>query len=1047
MNGIHTRPICEDREAELVCPLGTVISVTLANYGRFSMQECNPAGDTELRVDCANPATKEILEKLCSGKKTCIFKVDKYLFNDPCPGTSKYLEASYTCEEETTTTTTTTPSTTTLEGKDVDSGEKSDEIGKEIDSEAFSKKKCLSTRKEGFDWPTTAAGHTHHTKCTDERHGEMEWNCEKTGEWAARGPNTNGCWSEWTETRRNQMNEAAGKDDYTGIADVIRQLRADSKRPMAGGDLRKIVNLLESATERIVATPESRPVRKQITSLVIEIGQNVNKNKEIWQWSSGEEKRDYGSRLMDTVEQLTISAGLGKGESTESYVQPLIRTELAKIKLSHSEKENYFVVPSMAMWDSNRVDTVDIPKEAFVQLQQKDTSEVYYSQWESLGDFMEPPPQQIVREVAGKKGVFKEGERVRKIVSRIIGASILADGKAKNVGSLGKPVVLSFHHSPEALRGLANAECVFWNKQKIKWDNTGCRLNSHNESLTVCLCDHLTHFAVLMDFQGHELSTFDEQMLTFITYAGCTVSIFCLLFTFVAFQCFSQGGGDRVFIHKNLCLSLVLAEMVFLFGIWQTDKRLECSIIAGVLMYLFLAALTWMLLEGFQLYHMLVEVFPKGSKKIRLFVVGYGLPLFSVIGACFHDTNGFGTQKHCWLRSDSLFTLWFIVPAGIILCANTGFLVMTLCIVCRHSNGGYLPCKREEDGGRSVRTWVKGAMGVSCLLGVTWTFGLLWVDDGKSIVAAYTFTIFNSLQGLFIFLFHVAFSEKMRRDARKWFSRRGCVSSESDSKRGNERQSPNGSASGTGSEFLYPSTAGEVIKYGLNGRAVILESDGRAFPPNPYQPQAIYGADVHGHPVYQYQHLPPNHPRLVHHQQQHPYHTQIHAPIYEYDTISYGDMLPNGQIFRSPPPFVSRTLQRSPYQQDSHRGSPQDFRLGYPGYPGPTAPDLHQPHFHRPPPEFSPPPPPAEVPRNLAAAAQQHLIGTTSAGVVAMNRRPPSSKASDDSAYSEHPFPSSRYDDSDGGRSSVLTHEVIPNGSTVLRIDLSKNPPIFAHEV
>lgn len=37
---------------------------------------------------------------------------------------------------------------------------------------------------------------------------------------------------------------------------------------------------------------------------------------------------------MEIIEELTILADLGKEESTESYVQPLIRTELAKIKVS-----------------------------------------------------------------------------------------------------------------------------------------------------------------------------------------------------------------------------------------------------------------------------------------------------------------------------------------------------------------------------------------------------------------------------------------------------------------------------------------------------------------------------------------------------------------------------------------------------------------------------------------------------------------------------------------------------------------------------------------
>lgn len=73
-------------------------------------------------------------------------------------------------------------------------------------------------------------------------------------------------------------------------------------------------------------------------------------------------------------------------------------------------------------------------------------------------------------------------------------------------------------------------------------------------------------------------------------------------------QIFSSSNGERVFVHKNLCFVLALAEVVFLAGIWRTSESLACSLIAMFLMYLFLSSLTWMLLEGFQLYHMLIEV-------------------------------------------------------------------------------------------------------------------------------------------------------------------------------------------------------------------------------------------------------------------------------------------------------------------------------------------------------------------------------------------------------------------------------------------------------
>ncbi|VDK63684.1 unnamed protein product [Gongylonema pulchrum] len=62
---------------------------------------------------------------------------------------------------------------------------------------------------------------------------------------------------------------------------------------------------------------------------------------------------------------------------------------------------------------------------------------------------------------------------------------------------------------------------------------------------------------------------------------------------------------------------------------------------------------------------------------------------------------------------------------------------------------------------------MKGSIALVALLGLTWTFGLLWINE-ESIFMAYAFTILNSLQGLFIFLFHVVFNDRMHKDFRKW---------------------------------------------------------------------------------------------------------------------------------------------------------------------------------------------------------------------------------------------------------------------------------------
>lgn len=59
------------------------------------------------------------------------------------------------------------------------------------------------------------------------------------------------------------------------------------------------------------------------------------------------------------------------------------------------------------------------------------------------------------------------------------------------------------------------------------------------------------------------------------------------------------------------------------------------------------------------------------------------------------------------------------------------------------------------------RAWLRGAIVLVFLLGLTWTFGLLYLNQ-ESVIMAYIFTVLNSLQGMFIFVFHCIQNEKVR---------------------------------------------------------------------------------------------------------------------------------------------------------------------------------------------------------------------------------------------------------------------------------------------
>lgn len=61
----------------------------------------------------------------------------------------------------------------------------------------------------------------------------------------------------------------------------------------------------------------------------------------------------------------------------------------------------------------------------------------------------------------------------------------------------------------------------------------------------------------------------------------------------------------------------------------------------------------------------------------------------------------------------------------------------------------------------ATRSWALGAIALLFLLGLTWAFGLLFINK-ESVVMAYLFTTFNAFQGVFIFVFHCALQKKVR---------------------------------------------------------------------------------------------------------------------------------------------------------------------------------------------------------------------------------------------------------------------------------------------
>uniref|UniRef100_G1MGN4 Adhesion G protein-coupled receptor L3 n=1 Tax=Ailuropoda melanoleuca TaxID=9646 RepID=G1MGN4_AILME len=363
---------------------------------------------------------------------------------------------------------------------------------------------------------------------------------------------------------------------------------------------------------------------------------------------------------------------------------------------------------------------------------------------------------------------------------------------------LADPVVFTVKHIKQSEENF-NPNCSFWSYSKRTmtgyWSTQGCRLLTTNRTHTTCSCNHLTNFAVLMaHVEVKHSDAVHDLLLDVITWVGILLSLVCLLICIFTF-CFFRGlQSDRNTIHKNLCISLFVAELLFLIGINRTDQPIACAVFAALLHFFFLAAFTWMFLEGVQLYIMLVEVFEsEHSRRKYFYLVGYGMPALIVAVSAAVDYRSYGTDKVCWLRLDTYFIWSFIGPATLIIMLNVIFLGIALYKMFHHTailkpESGCLDNINYEDNRPFIKSWVIGAIALLCLLGLTWAFGLMYINE-STVIMAYLFTIFNSLQGMFIFIFHCVLQKKVRKEYGKCLRTHCCSGKSTESSIGSGKTS------------------------------------------------------------------------------------------------------------------------------------------------------------------------------------------------------------------------------------------------------------------
>ncbi|KAK6300944.1 hypothetical protein J4Q44_G00290420 [Coregonus suidteri] len=325
---------------------------------------------------------------------------------------------------------------------------------------------------------------------------------------------------------------------------------------------------------------------------------------------------------------------------------------------------------------------------------------------------------------------------------------------------LAQPVILTFKHlQVRAESAEMNYTCVFWSEGLVQeeggvWSRRGCTKVTSNATHTVCSCTHLSSFAVLMALYPVQ-NTFELRLLTWL---GLSVSVVCLLLCILTFWLCRSIQGTRTTIHLHLCVCLFIADLVFLTGISHTQSKGGCGVVAGLLHLFFLGSFSWMLLEGVQLYRMVVLVFNATIRPLYLYAVGYGLPLAIVIISAITYPDGYGTTQHCWLSLERGFIWSFFSPVCTIIILNAFFFLITVWRLAQK----FSSLNPDLSNLHKIKVFTVTAVAQLCVLGTMWIFGMFQFQEEGTVVMTYLFTILNSLQGALLFIMHCLLNKTVR---------------------------------------------------------------------------------------------------------------------------------------------------------------------------------------------------------------------------------------------------------------------------------------------
>ncbi|KAM6991739.1 adhesion G protein-coupled receptor G3-like [Tautogolabrus adspersus] len=343
--------------------------------------------------------------------------------------------------------------------------------------------------------------------------------------------------------------------------------------------------------------------------------------------------------------------------------------------------------------------------------------------------------------------------------STILGNEVLAVEMGANICNLKSKV--SIHFVNVTYEG--NASCQSWNGEgsRPNWTADGCFTIQNGDSIT-CECTHLTFFAILLTPLNETISSYDLNNLTIITQIGCSLSLFficIILFMHFLLRRTKASTATRILIH--LVLAMFMLNLTFLINhhVATLKSSVGCVIMAAVMHYFMLATFSWFAVKAF---HLCLQLYMGGRIVIshyilKVSIISWVLPSVPVIVLLIKGKYGeqviYTNDPEqnvalCWITdSDAHYIVNIGYYALVFLFTFTTFVIILSWLIC---------LKRTESGNSQTGTSgtsILTILGLCSMLGITWGFAF-FAYGALLIPSYYIFTVLNSFQGFFLFIYY-----------------------------------------------------------------------------------------------------------------------------------------------------------------------------------------------------------------------------------------------------------------------------------------------------